>query len=170
MSEQYLSTRSLTCMRLKMSQVFPSLPRPEQDFRHAQGHQRACALTSSNKNFQSTVITVNEVEHQKRVNSKLWKHYLIFRSNQRFSPIIPRKRGWKTQKSRNKSCIAFLKLIDRYYKILWRKSTSIFKEQTRKPLKLNIDKTWCRQTRTTNEQFLQISIHTDMKSTKEAIS
>ena len=171
MSEQYLSTWSLTRVRLKKSNVCPILRRPQPHFRHAQGHQRACAITGSINIFHSTNITVDEVEHQQtRVNTKLGKHYLTFRSNQRFSPIIPRKRGWKTQKSRNKSCIAFLKLIDRYYKILWRKSTSIFKEQTRKPLKLNIDKTWCRQTRTTNEQFLQISIHTDMKSTKEAIS
>ena len=36
--------------------------------------------------------------------------------------------------------MAFLKLINRYFKILWLKSTSIFKEQTRIPLKLNIEK------------------------------
>ena len=62
-----------------------------------------------------------------------------------------------------------LKLINRYYKILWLKSTSIFKEQTRGLLKLNIEKNSCRQKRITIEQFLQISVHTDMKSTKEAI-
>ena len=49
------------------------------------------------------------------------------------------------------------------------KSTSIFKEQTRIPLKLNIEKNWYRQKRITIEQFLQISVHTDMKSTKEAL-
>ena len=49
------------------------------------------------------------------------------------------------------------------------KSTSIFEEHTRMPLKLNIEN-WCSQKRTTIEQFLQISVHTDMKSTREAIS
>ena len=38
------------------------------------------------------------------------------------------------------------------------------------PLKLNIEKIWCRQKRKTTEQFVQISVHTDMKSTKEGIS
>ena len=37
------------------------------------------------------------------------------------------------------------------------------------PLKLNIEKNWCRQKRITIEQFLQILVHTDKKSTKEAI-
>ena len=59
--------------------------------------------------------------------------------------------------------------MNRYYKIRWIKGTSIFKEQTRIPLKLNIKKISCRQKRITIEQFLQISVHTDMKSTKEAI-
>ena len=63
----------------------------------------------------------------------------------------------------------FLTLINWYYKILWLKSTSISKEQTRIPLKLNIEKIWCRQKRITIEHFLQISLHTDMRSTKEAI-
>ena len=49
------------------------------------------------------------------------------------------------------------------------KKTSFFKEQTRRPLKLKIEKTWCRQKRITIEQFLQTSVHTDIKSTKEAI-
>ena len=47
MSEPYLSTRSMTSMHLKKSHVFPSLRRPEPHFRHAQGHQRASALTGS---------------------------------------------------------------------------------------------------------------------------
>ena len=38
------------------------------------------------------------------------------------------------------------------------------------PPKLNIEKIWCRQKRKTTEQFVQISVHTDMKSTKEGIS
>ena len=53
--------------------------------------------------------------------------------------------------------------------MLWLKSTGIVKEQTRIPLELKIEKNSCRQKRTTIEQYLQISVHTDMKSTKEAI-
>ena len=49
-----------------------------------------------------------------------------------------------------------------------KKNTSFFKEQTRIPLKLKIEKTWCRQKRTI-EQFLQTSVHTDNRSTKETI-
>ena len=58
-------------MHLKKTKVFSSLRRPEPHFRHAQGHQRACALTGSIKIFQSTIITVYEVVHQKAVNTKL---------------------------------------------------------------------------------------------------
>ena len=39
------------------------------------------------------------------------------------------------------------------------------------PLELNIEKIWCRQKlKIRKQQFLQILVHTDMKSTKEAIS
>ena len=38
------------------------------------------------------------------------------------------------------------------------------------PLTLNIEKIWCRQKRKTTEQFVQISVYTDKKSTKESIS
>ena len=60
------------------SQGFSSLCRPETHFRHAQGHQRAGALTSSINNFQSTTITVYEVEYQKTVNTKLGKQTIWF--------------------------------------------------------------------------------------------
>ena len=63
----------MTCMQLKKPKVFSSLRRPETLFRHAQGHQRACALTSSNNIFQSNINTVYEVVHQKTVNTKLGK-------------------------------------------------------------------------------------------------
>ena len=49
------------------------------------------------------------------------------------------------------------------------KSTSIFKEQTRIPLKLTIEEIWCNQKGNKFEQFLQISVHKDEKSTKKAI-
>ena len=90
----------MTSMHLKKFKVFSSLRRPETHFRHAQGHQRAGALTGSINSFQSTIITVYEVEHQKTVNKKLGEDYLIFRCNQRFLPLFPRKRGWKTRKHR----------------------------------------------------------------------
>ena len=60
-------------MHLKNFKVFPSPRRPETHFRHAQGHQRASALTGSIKIFQSTSITLYEVLHRKTVNTKLGK-------------------------------------------------------------------------------------------------
>ena len=48
--------------------IFSQLRRPQTLFRPAQGHQGAGASTSSNKIFQSTIIAVNGVEHQMRVN------------------------------------------------------------------------------------------------------
>ena len=89
MSEPYLSTKSMTCMHLKKFRVLSSLHRPETQFRHAQGHQRAAALTSSINTFESTIITVYEVEHQKTVTTKPGKDYLVFRSNQRVLPLLP---------------------------------------------------------------------------------
>ena len=55
----------MTCMHLKKFKVFSSLRRPEIHLRRAQGHQRASALIGSINNFQSTIITVYEVVHQK---------------------------------------------------------------------------------------------------------
>ena len=78
MSEPYLSTTSMTCMHLKEFKVFSSLRGPETHFRHAQGHQRAGALTDSINIFQSTIITVFEVEHQKTVNTKIGKQPICF--------------------------------------------------------------------------------------------
>ena len=74
--QSYLSTRSRTCMHLKKSKIFSSLRRSKPQFRHAQGLQRACALTGSTNNFQSTINTVYEVIHQKTVNTKLGKQTL----------------------------------------------------------------------------------------------
>ena len=55
---------------------FSTLRRPETHFRHAQGHQRAGAVTGSINNFQSTIKTVYELEHQKTVNTKLGKQLI----------------------------------------------------------------------------------------------
>ena len=69
---------SKTCMHLKKFKVFSGLRRPETHFRHAQGHQRAIALTGSIIIFQSTTITVYEVEYQKTVNTELGKQTIWF--------------------------------------------------------------------------------------------
>ena len=68
----------MTCMHLKNFKVFSSLRRPETQFKHAQGHERATALTVSFNSFQSTISTVYEVEHQKTVNTKLGKQTIWF--------------------------------------------------------------------------------------------
>ena len=78
MSEPYLSTRSKTCMHLKKFKVSSTLLRPETQFRHAQSLQRASALTGSINIFQSAIITVYEVVHQKRVNTKVGKQTIWF--------------------------------------------------------------------------------------------
>ena len=68
----------MTCMHLKKSKVPSSLRRPQPHFRHAQGHQRACALTGSIKVFQSIIVTVYEVVRQKTVNTKPGKQTVCF--------------------------------------------------------------------------------------------
>ena len=68
----------MTCMHLKKFKVFSSLRRPETHFRHAQGHQRAGAVTGSFNIFQSTITTVYEVKQQKTVNTKLGKQTIWF--------------------------------------------------------------------------------------------
>ena len=61
----------MTSMQVENYKVFSSLHRPEKNFKHAQGHQRASALTGSINFFQSTIMTVYQVEHQKTVNTNL---------------------------------------------------------------------------------------------------
>ena len=73
MSEPYKSTKSLPCVHLKTLKLFYSVRRPEAKFKHAQGHQRAGALTFSVNLFQSPNITVYEVEHQKTLNTNFAK-------------------------------------------------------------------------------------------------
>ena len=57
----------------KKLKTFSGRRRPETLFRHAQGHQRVCALTSTSKIFESRILTVYEVVHQKAGNTKLAK-------------------------------------------------------------------------------------------------
>ena len=68
----------MTWINLKNFKVLSSPRRPETYLRHAQGDQRASALTGSINIFQSTVITVYEVEHQNTINKKLGKQTIWF--------------------------------------------------------------------------------------------
>ena len=135
-----MSNRSMTCMHLKKFKVFSSLHRPETHFRQAQGHQRAGALTGSINIFQSTTITVYKVEYQKTVNTKLGKQTIWFSEVIKVILHYFQKNKLEDEKDGKESFIAFLKLINRYFKIIRLKSTSFFEEQTRIPLKLNIEK------------------------------
>ena len=78
LSEPYFTTSSMTCIHLEKFKVFSSPRQPETHFRHAQGHQRGSSLTGSINIFQSTVITVCEVEHRKTVNPKHGKQTIWF--------------------------------------------------------------------------------------------
>ena len=140
MSEPHLSTRSKICMLLKKLKVFFRLRRPETHFMQAHGLQRASALTGFIKIFQSTTITVYEVKHQKTVNTKLGKQIIWF------SEVVKEFHHHFQEKKagRHKKIKVWLQNIPKAYQsilqILWLKSTTFFKEQTRIPLKLNIKK------------------------------
>ena len=68
----------MTCMHLKKFNVSSSLRRSETHLRHAQGHQRAGAISCSINIFQNTINTVYEVESQKTVTTKLGKRTIWF--------------------------------------------------------------------------------------------
>ena len=68
----------MKCMHLKNFKVFPSLRRPGTPFRHGQGHHRTGAVTGSISIFQSTIITVYQVEHPRTVNTKIGKQTSSF--------------------------------------------------------------------------------------------
>ena len=107
MSEPNLSTRSKTCMHLKIFKVFSSLRRPEIHFRCAQGHQRAGALTSSINIFQSTISTVYKVEHQKTVNTKLGKRTFWFSEVKEFYRYFKEKEARCDKKMESKVAMHF---------------------------------------------------------------
>ena len=131
----------MTCMHLKKLKFPSSLRRPETHFRHAQGHQRAGALTGSINIFQSTIITVYEVEHQKTVNTKLGKQTTWFSEViKEFHHYFQEKSAGRHKKYRKKGCIAFLKLILLILQNPMAKKYKLFKEQTRIPFELTIGK------------------------------
>ena len=155
----------MTWMHLNNFNAFSSLRRPDTHFRHVQGHHWAGALTGSINIIQKTIFTVYyDVEHQKTINTKLGKQNIWFsKVIKEFHQYFQKNRLEDKKKDRKYSWIAFLQLVDRYYKIVWLRSTSIFKEQTRVPLKLKIEKK-CRQKRITTKQFFQISMITEIRS------
>ena len=108
MSEQHLRTRCKTCMHIKESFFFHIFPKPETRFWHQQGHQRPDALTGSINISQNTNITVNALEHQKAVNTKLvtWStDNLVVRSFQIVNTSLHAgELDWKIP-NRKKSCI-----------------------------------------------------------------
>ena len=110
-------------MHLKKSKVSSSLRRPETHFRHAQCHQRAVALTGSINIFQSTTITVYEIEYQKTVNTKFGKQTVWFSEVIKDIYHYFQQKEAGRQKETAGKVVAFLKLINRYYKIIWIKST-----------------------------------------------
>ena len=69
MSEKQFSPRSKTCVNLEKVQVVSSLRKPDKQFRHARGHQRAGALTGSINIIRNKIFTVYEVESQKTDNA-----------------------------------------------------------------------------------------------------
>ena len=122
--------------------VVSSLRRPETHFKHAQGHFRANALTGSINIIQNTIITVYEVESLKTVHTKLWKRInwfsevskKIFQHNFRES-----QKGRRTNRGSEVGILCYSFAIDTK-KILWLKIEGTFREQTRKPVKLTIEK------------------------------
>ena len=80
---------------------------------------------------------------------------MVLSSNQRdISSQLSGELDWKRQKDLKWLFIVLLKLINRNCKILWLKSTSIFKEHTRIRLRTTIEKTWCRQKKNNNWAIL----------------
>ena len=67
----------------------------------------------------------------------------------------------------SRNYIAMMKVINLYLKNLGLKITITFKERTRIHLKLNWEKTSCRQKKNAFEQFLQIFVHADNITTKK---
>ena len=62
-----------------------------------------------------------------------------------------------------------MELINQLYEIVWLKNTGLFKEETRTPRKLKIEKTSCHQERKKLEQFLKISVPEDMTTRKRDV-
>ena len=157
-------------MHLKKFMVFYSLPKPETHFRHVQGHQRASALSSSTNLFQSTFITVYEVEHQQTVNIKLGKHPIwVSEVIKEFYYFFLERKLADTKRQKVKlPCIpeasqsTLQNPIGKRYKDFQRIDPNTPQLKHRKKSKSS--------KRITIELFFQISVHTDMRSTKKKFS
>ena len=151
-------------------QVFSNLRRPETHFRHEQDHQRAIALTGSIIIIQNTIVTVYEVEYKKTVKRKLWKRAKWFSEvikNKYSNTTLGRARledakRWKVKLHCNAKAYQSIlqNPMPKKDKHIWR---------TDQNMPQTIEKNWFRQKRITIEQIMQLSVHGDMKSTKEGI-
>ena len=146
-------------------QVFSSLRRPEAQFRLAQGHHQAGAITGSINNIQNTSITVYEVESHKTVNTKFWE-----RTNW-FSELIQEIFHHNFQQSytrRHKKIESKIECNAKAYQpILQNTTAEKYKhvQRTDQNISRTIEKIWCRQKGIKNEQFMEFLVHADMKLT-----
>ena len=150
---------------------FSSLCRPGTHFKDAQSPQWACTKIGFSIFIQKRTTAIYRVEHQKsvRIAKKIWK------KNNRFSEVIKKvfdhhlpEKSRSTHNHRKSGYFALMKLINRYRRIRFLKSTSVFKEDTRTHLKIIIEETWCPRRRNKNEHFLLISVHADMETKKRS--
>ena len=135
-------------------QVFSSLRRPEAQFRLAQGHHQAGAITGSINNIQNTSITVYEVESHKTVNTKFWE-----RTNW-FSELIQEIFHHNFQQSYTRRHEKIQRKIEcnakAYQPILQNTTAEKYKhvQRTDQNISRTIEKIWCRQKGIKNEQFM----------------
>ena len=168
MSEPSLSTKSMPLMNLEKLKVFSSVRRRETNFKHAQGYQWAGAFTGSFNFFQSTIITVYEVEHQKTVNTilaeqtiwvsevvKEFCHYFLEKM------LVDTKRPKAELDCIPKASQSILQNpMAQKQKNFWRTDQNTPQSKHRKNSKSS--------KKIPIEQFFQISVHKDIRSTKEA--
>ena len=83
------------------NQVSSSLRRPETHFRHAQGHQRAVALTSCINIFQNTNITVYEAEARRQLTQNFENGLIGFRKKSK-TYLITTFGGAKLEDTKNR--------------------------------------------------------------------
>ena len=127
-------------MHLKKCKVFSSPRRPETHFRRVHGHQRASVLTRSINIFQSKIITVYEVEHEKTVNTKIGKEIIWFSELIKEFQHYYRKKKLEDTKRLKVRLHCIPKADQSTLQNPMVKSTSCFEEQTRMPFKLSIEK------------------------------
>ena len=108
------------------------------------------------------------IKSQLKLQKNLKNALSIFRSHQIFFDHHLQEKSRSTHNHRKSGYFALMKLINRYQRIRYLKSTSVFKEDTRSHLKFIIEETWCPRRRNKNEHFLLISVHADMATGKRS--